>query len=72
MAEVGLVKKHDALIKLLAGGEVERKLTVHVNAASATAIAAIEKAGGSVVITPLPKTPKKATRPQITEAPSAE
>ncbi len=72
MASFGMVKKHDALIKLLAGGKVERKLTVQVNAASKAAIAAIEQAGGSVVITPLPKSPKKATRPKADEAPSAE
>lgn len=72
MAAVGLVKKADALIKLLSGGTLTRKLTIQVNAASASAIAAVEKAGGKVEITPLPRSPKKATRPQPSEPASAE
>jgi large subunit ribosomal protein L15 len=67
LAAAGLVKKSDALIKVLARGEITIKLTLKVHAASATAKAAIEAAGGTVEIITLPKTPKKATRPQKTE-----
>jgi large subunit ribosomal protein L15 len=38
-------------VRLLAKGEVTRALTITVSGASATAIAAIEKAGGSVTTT---------------------
>lgn len=72
MAAVGLVKKSDALVKLLSKGILTKKLTIQVNAASVTAIAAVEKAGGTVEIIALPKSPKKATRPKATEAASAE
>ena len=44
----GLVSGRCDLVKVLGNGEIERKLTVTVDAASATAKAKIEKAGGSV------------------------
>ena len=43
-------------VRLLAGGEITRAVTVDVAGASAAAIAAVEKAGGSVkVATPKPE-----------------
>ena len=44
----GLVSGRCDLVKVLGNGEIDRKLTVTVDAASATAKAKIEKAGGSV------------------------
>jgi large subunit ribosomal protein L15 len=38
-------------IRLLAKGELSAKVTLHVHSASAAAVAAVEKAGGSVVQT---------------------
>jgi large subunit ribosomal protein L15 len=43
-----------AYIKVLARGEVTSKIDVHVHAASAAAKAAIEAAGGTVTLVPLP------------------
>ena len=61
---MGLVKKTNVKVKLLAQGEVKTKLTVQLQAISASAQAAIEAAGGSVEVTPLPRVhSKKATRP---------
>jgi ribosomal protein L15 len=37
-------------IKILGNGAIDKKLIVHANAASESAISAIEKAGGSIVI----------------------
>ncbi|GHF64329.1 large subunit ribosomal protein L15 [Deinococcus metalli] len=51
----GLVRRKDRPVKLLASGEITRAITVHVDAASASAIKAIEAAGGTVVL-PEPKT----------------
>lgn len=69
LAEAGLVKNADARIKVLAQGELAHKLTVKVQAASAAAITAIEKAGGAFDKTELPKQPsKKATRPMPEES----
>ncbi|THF85681.1 50S ribosomal protein L15 [Deinococcus sp. KSM4-11] len=51
----GLVRRKNWPVKLLAGGEISRAVTVHVDAASASAIKAIEAAGGKVVL-PEPKT----------------
>jgi large subunit ribosomal protein L15 len=46
---VGLGKKNDVAVKILAKGELTKKLTVHAHQCSASAKAAIEAAGGSVV-----------------------
>ena len=45
----GLIKKQTALVKVLASGELTKKLTVDVDKVSAQAQAKIEKAGGTVV-----------------------
>jgi len=42
----------NAKVKLLFAGQPEKKYTVQVDAASKQAIAAVEKAGGSVTLTP--------------------
>lgn len=65
LAAAGLVKKADARVKILARGEMsKKKLTVKVQAISASAREAIEKLGGTIELTELPKQPKKATRPK--------
>jgi len=69
LAKLGLVKHADRRVKLLGQGEVAHQYTIKVQAASASAKAAIEKAGGKVELTELPKQPsKKATRPKIEES----
>lgn len=54
LIEAGMVRSAKDGVKLLAKGDVTAKLTVEVSLASKSAIAAIEKAGGSVVL-PTPK-----------------
>ena len=44
----GLLDSADTLVKILADGDLKKKLTVDVDKVSATAKAKIEKAGGSV------------------------
>jgi len=44
----GIIKKADALVKVLGDGELSRKLTVRVDKVSASAAAKIEAAGGKV------------------------
>jgi large subunit ribosomal protein L15 len=46
----GLAKKADVPVKILAKGEITKPLTVHAHKFSASAKAAIEAAGGTVVI----------------------
>ena len=48
LREAGLVKGRKDAVKVLGNGDLERKLTVAVDAVSATAREKIEKAGGSV------------------------
>lgn len=50
-------------VRLLAKGELTAKATFNVTGASAAAIAAVEKAGGSVTVA----TPKAATAPKASE-----
>lgn len=45
----GLIKKRSGLVKILASGELTKKLTVDVDKLSAQAQVKIEKAGGTVV-----------------------
>lgn len=69
LAEAGLVRSAAGLVKLLANGTIEKKLTVQVHAASAAAKAAMEAAGAKLEIVKPTKTPsKKATRPAATES----
>jgi len=60
----GLVRKGDGPIRLLAKGEITAGVTLTVTGASAAAVAAVEKAGGSVTVTE--------PRPAAEEAPSAD
>ena len=53
----GLFTKKTMKLKLLATGKLTKKLTVHVDSASEKAIAAVEKAGGKVIVSKL--APKK-------------
>ena len=45
----GLLKKQTALVKVLASGDITKKLTVDVDKISASAKEKIEKAGGTIV-----------------------
>jgi large subunit ribosomal protein L15 len=47
LAEAGLIPHAYSTVKLVVKGDVTKKLTVELQSASATAIAAIENAGGS-------------------------
>jgi large subunit ribosomal protein L15 len=68
LASHGFIKHVDRRVKLLANGTLTKKLTVKVHGASQAAIAAVEKAGGSLEVIKLAKTPsKKATRPKVEE-----
>ena len=66
----GLVSRSKDGVKLLAQGEIKVKLNISVARASKTAIAAIEKAGGSVTL-PSPK-PKVEGKGKARERTSAE
>ena len=50
LKEIGLVKNSRDGIKILGNGELSKKLTVKVNAASKAAIEKIEAAGGKVEV----------------------
>ncbi len=47
LVDSGIVKSGDVLIKILGTGELKKKLTIRMQAASKTAIEKIEKAGGT-------------------------
>lgn len=50
LKDAGLVRKAATEVKLLANGAITAKVTLEVQFASATAIAAVEKAGGKVIV----------------------
>lgn len=51
LAKAGLIKKVDQPVKILGDGNLSRKLTVKATAATASAVAAISKAGGKLELT---------------------
>jgi len=52
LVEAGVLRRPRDGVRLLAKGELSANLTIEVAGASAAAVAAVEKAGGSVVVKP--------------------
>jgi large subunit ribosomal protein L15 len=50
LLEAGVIRKPYDGVKILAGGELKKKLSITVNKASESAKAAIEKAGGTLTL----------------------
>ena len=65
MHESGIIADPNALVKLICKGDIKSKKSVKVQAASASAIAAIEAAGGKVEI--IERIPRIKTRKPKTE-----
>lgn len=63
LRSAGLVHKKDKFIKILADGDVGKKLTVRAHAVSEAARAKIEGAGGTVELIDIPSKRKKKNRP---------
>jgi large subunit ribosomal protein L15 len=61
--KTGLIKHENDRVKLLSSGEITHALKIKVQAVSKTAQTKIEKAGGTIELTVLPKPAKLATRP---------
>jgi len=79
LREKGLATRKDVPVKVLAQGDLKKKLTVRVHAASAAAREKIEGAGGTVELLVEPKKPKArpkpapvAAEPEAPEAAEAE
>ena len=65
LIEAGVVKKLGAGVKVLANGEITRKITVTAHVFSKAALEKIEKAGGSAVTLVKPDpSQRKAVKPQ--------
>jgi large subunit ribosomal protein L15 len=50
LAELGLVKRRNGLVKVLGGGELKTAVTVHAHRFSKSAREKIEKAGGNAIL----------------------
>lgn len=50
LIEAGVVRRERDGVRILARGEITSKVELHVSGASKTAVAAIEKAGGSITL----------------------
>ncbi len=60
LVAIGLVRDNKNGLRLLARGEIKAALTIHVEGASKAAVAAVEKAGGKVVMPDVaPKEPRQ-------------
>ncbi len=53
---IGMLKGQDTRVKLLNNGEISTAVTLHIHAASKSAIAAVQAAGGSVTVDERKKT----------------
>ena len=61
LVKSGVVRRAKAGVRLLGNGELKAKLTLSVFGASKSAVAAVEKAGGTVeILAPKPETEEKA------------
>ncbi len=65
LAEAGLTSSPYVVVKVLVKGEVTKKVTVSLQAASATAVAAIQKAGGT--FSPVARLQREAKKTDKTE-----
>jgi large subunit ribosomal protein L15 len=76
LVEKGLIKNTKTDVKLLANGEVSKKLTIRVHAISAAAREKIEAAGGTIELLREPKERKKkhhaAAKPEAAEEAAEE
>jgi large subunit ribosomal protein L15 len=61
LAEAGLISSPHVFVKLIVNGELKTKKTIKVQAASASAIEMVEKAGGSLETVPRIARPKSKT-----------
>lgn len=59
LAEAGLITSPYVRVKLIVQGELTKKVTVHLQAASVTAVEAIQKHGGTFEATPQVKRQKQ-------------
>lgn len=60
LVSAGLIKPSRDGVRLLAKGEIKAKITIEVAGASKAAVAAVEKAGGKVIVTAAPEKAEKA------------
>ncbi|CAI8316157.1 MAG: 50S ribosomal protein L15 [Opitutia bacterium UBA7350] len=67
LLKAGLIRDNDEAIKLLGDGEISKKLSVHVDRASASAIKKIEAVGGKVILAVATETATEAERASKTE-----
>lgn len=67
LAETGLISDPYERVKLLVKGDLTKKVTVKLPAASEAAVAAVQKAGGNFEQTPRLSRPKSAKSPAKTE-----
>jgi large subunit ribosomal protein L15 len=68
---IGLVRDNSNGLRLLARGEIKSALTIQVDGASKAAVAAIDKAGGKVVLSEK-KTPKESKKSKKTTVEAGE
>ncbi len=71
LAAAGIIRRVRDGVRLLGQGELKTKLTIEVTGASAGAVKAVEKAGGSVAIVEMPNREPKPKPPESKAKPAA-
>jgi large subunit ribosomal protein L15 len=72
LVEAGLFRRAHDGVRLLAKGEFKANVTIEVAGASKAAIAAVEKAGGKVVLPPVDDAPRGKSQKKTETAKSGE
>jgi large subunit ribosomal protein L15 len=72
LVEKGLIRNTRTDVKLLGQGDLSKKLSITVHAASATAREKVEAAGGSLTLLREPKVRRPKRRPESSRPPEAE
>lgn len=72
LVEKGLIRNTRTDVKLLGQGDLSKKLSITVHAASATAREKVEAAGGSLTLLREPKVRRPKRRPESARPPQAE
>lgn len=67
LTDAGLITHSYSNVKLIVNGPVTKKLSVHLQKASASAIAAVEKAGGTFTVTARISRPKSTKKTKQTD-----
>ncbi|MBM3505165.1 MAG: 50S ribosomal protein L15 [Alphaproteobacteria bacterium] len=72
LVKAGVIRRMKDGVRYLANGEIKAKVALHGAGASKSAMAAVEKAGGSITLPPKKEAPEKKKKEKKAKKPAAE